>query len=426
MVSMNFPIQDFGIALAVGALVGIEREKKKTDSGDLGFGGIRTFMLLAEAGAVSAWISERTGSPWVFAVVALCVTLMVLAGYYFHVSRSPQAHGMTTEVAAVVVFLLGGVVLFGQSSLAVVLGIVTAATLAFKEPMHAMVARIDRDDIYAGTKLLIATFIVLPLLPDRAIDPWGAVNPYKTWWLVILISGLSLVGYVATRWLGNERGTTLTGLFGGLVSSTAVSLTFAKRSRDERDMPGSADALAAGIMLAWTVMFVRVLVMAVVLYRPLFSALLVPMSAMAVACLLLAAGLYWRTRVVAHGASAGGVPLKNPFSLKAACKFALFFVAVLVVVKWMQLHASGRGVLGVAALAGLTDVDAITLSMSVFARGGNPLGTAALAVAVATISNTLTKCGLALVLGSSQLKLRLLVSTLAVLAAGAASLLVRM
>ncbi|MGA2499511.1 MAG: DUF4010 domain-containing protein, partial [Tepidisphaeraceae bacterium] len=295
---MTLPLQEFGVALAIGALVGIEREKKKSDTGDPGFGGIRTFMLLAEAGAISAWISDRTGSPWIFSITGICVTLMVLAGYYVHVSRQPLARGLTTEVAALIVFLVGGVAVFGSTKLAVMLGIVTSATLAFKEPLHTMVSKIDRDDIYAGTKLLIATFIILPLLPDRAIDPWGAVNPYMTWWLVILISGLSLVGYVATRWLGNERGTTLTGLFGGLVSSTVVSLTFAKRSREERAEPGSADALGAGILLAWTVMFARVLVMAVVLYRPLFTALAIPMTTMGVACLIMGVVLYLRARAV--------------------------------------------------------------------------------------------------------------------------------
>ncbi len=426
-VVMTIPLQEFGVALAIGALVGIEREKKKSDSGDPGFGGIRTFMLLAEAGAISAWLSDRTSSPWVFAVSALCMTFLVIAGYYFHVSRQPLAHGLTTEVAAIIVFLLGGVALYGQSKLAVILGIVTSATLAFKDPIHAMVAKIDRDDIYAGTKLLIATFIVLPLLPDRAVDPWGAINPYKIWWLVILISGLSLVGYVATRWLGRERGTTLTGLFGGLVSSTVVSLTFAKRSREEQTRPGSADALAAGILLAWTVMYARVLVMAAIVYQPLFQALVIPMSAMGLACLALGAVLYLRTRsITSSGGSAGTVPLKNPFSLTVACKFAAFFVLVLLVVKWVQAHAPGRGVYGVAALAGLTDVDAITLSMAGLARTGSPVTMAAVAVAVATISNTLTKCGLVLALGSSPLKVRMSLGTLVVLVVGAASLFVHL
>ena len=140
--------------------------------------------------------------------------------------------GLTTEVAALVVFLLGAMVMLGHAELAIGLGVVTAAVLAYKQPLHGFVDKLGWDDVYAGLRLLIATFIALPLLPNEPIDPWGALNPYSLWLLVILISSLSLVGYVLTRLLGPARGTALTGLTGGLVSSTAVTLSFAKEGRD--------------------------------------------------------------------------------------------------------------------------------------------------------------------------------------------------
>jgi uncharacterized membrane protein (DUF4010 family) len=162
---------------------------------------------------------------------------------------------LTTEVAAVIVFLLGAMIMLGYEELAIGLGVITAAVLAYKQPLHGFVEKLGWDDVYAGVRLLIATFIALPLLPNEPIDPWGALNPYKLWLLVILISSLSLVGFVLTRLLGSARGTALTGLAGGLASSTAVTLSFAKEGRDK---PQMANALACGILLAWAVMFVRI------------------------------------------------------------------------------------------------------------------------------------------------------------------------
>ena len=418
---MNIPYLDFAIALFIGALVGVDREKKKADTNDPGFAGLRTFMLLAEAGAIAAWLSLQLSSIWLFAATLLCITAMVLVGHALHVRAHPTALGLTSEVAIIVVFLLGGMVLFGHAELAVALGIATSGLLAFKEPLHGLLHKIDRDDIYAGLKLLIVGFIILPILPNRPVDPWQAINPHKICLLVILISALSLVGYIATRWLGPHRGTLVTGFFGGLVSSTAVSLSFAKRSVDERDQKGAADALTAGVLLAWMVMFGRVLATIAIVHRPLLVPLAVPMGVMGVASALIAGVLFLRTRSAAR-AESGSVPLKNPFSLTSAIKFALFFTAVLVVVKVMQRWAPGTGVYAVAAIAGLTDVDAITLSMAQLTQNGGALATAAIAITIATVSNTLVKCGMIIALGARDMKMRILVATVLVLAAGAVSL----
>ena len=164
----------------------------------------------------------------------LPVSALVFAGYWLVSRAQDGAFGLTTEIAAVAVFLLGAMTMLGHRELAIGLGVVTAAALAYKQPLHGLVAKLGWDDVYAGVRLLVATFIILPLLPDRTLDPWEALNPYKLWLLVILISSLSLVGYVATRWLGAGRGTALTGITGGLVSSTAVTLSFARRSRTSR------------------------------------------------------------------------------------------------------------------------------------------------------------------------------------------------
>jgi uncharacterized membrane protein (DUF4010 family) len=293
-------------------------------------------------------------------------------------------------------------------------GIAVSAFLAYKEPLHGLVAKLAPDDISAGLKLLAASFIVLPLLPTEPIDPWGALVPRSLWLLVILIAGLSLVGYVATRALGPERGTAITGLSGGLVSSTAVTLTFAKRSREEGGR--SDDALAAGTFLAWGVSLVRVVVLVALVHPPLVKTLLAPFGAMAV--VTTAAALLSLRRAQSATPSTGpAVALRNPFSLIAAVKFGLLFAVVLLLVTLVQQRFPGGGTYVVAALAGSSDVDAITLSMATLARAGDTaMRTAALSILVAVLANTLVKCGVVASLAGPRLRRSALLLTAALVA----------
>jgi len=226
------------------------------------------------------------------------------------------------------------------------------------------------------------------------------------------------VGYVATRLLGAGRGIPLTGLTGGLVSSTAVTLAFARQSR-ESAYAGAVPALASGILLAWGVMFVRVLVEVLVVNRALLPSLALPFGAMAAVS---AGAAWWMRRRGALGATAQDVPLRNPFSLTSAMKFAAFFALVLLVVKLVQSYAAGRGLYFVAALAGTTDVDAITLSMAQYARSGSA-AVAVQAITIAALANTIVKSGMVLSLGGPALRRPIALAALAVIAAGTATLL---
>ncbi|MCW5622413.1 MAG: MgtC/SapB family protein [Burkholderiales bacterium] len=416
-------VRDFAIALLIGALVGIDREKRKREEGHTSIGGLRTFVLMAGIGALTAWLSVEIDAPWIFIAGLLCVSAGVGLGYLVHARAHPDSIGLTTEMAAIVVFLLGGTVLFGYTAIAVGLAIATSAVLAYKQPLHGLVARIGREDMFAVLRLLIATFIVLPLLPDRTIDPWEALNPYKLWLLVILIAGLSLVGYVAARWIGSDRGAAVTGLTGGLVSSTAVTLTFARQSRGA---DAAGDALACGILIAWAVMFLRVIIEVLVVHAPLLRTLWMPFLVMAGAAGVAAGWFYLRSRRRRDGpdgrAKDDGVPLSNPFSLTSAAKFAAFFAVVLMLVSLAQRYYADRGLLLVAALAGLTDVDAITLSMADHARGGGEATTAARAIVVASLTNTVVKAGMVAVFAGPRLRLRILSATALILAVGVAAL----
>src|SRR5512143_2319781 len=327
-------------ALIIGALVGIERERSKSLSGNVGIGGVRTFILFALTGAVSAWLSRELGSPLVFVAALASVAALAVAGYVVQARVKPSAVGLTTETAAVGVCLLGGACTAGYTEMALAVGIAVSAVLAYKEPMHGLVAKLGSDDISAGVKLLAATFIVLPLLPSTAVDPWGVLKPRPLWTLVILIAALSLVGYVATRALGSQRGTAVTGFSGGLVSSTAVTLAFAKQSHEEGGK--TDDALAGGLLLAWAVMGVRVVVLAAIMFTPLVRPLLLPFGAMTVVTLG-AAVVFLRRSRSEQPAAAGEVVLKNPFSLTAAIKFGLLFAVVLIVVAGVERYFSGQG-----------------------------------------------------------------------------------
>jgi uncharacterized membrane protein (DUF4010 family) len=412
--------RDFGTALLLGALLGIERERRNAREGG-GIAGLRSFVMLAQLGAVGGYLSHTLNLPWVLAAVVLATSALVIAGYMTAARSKPGDLGLTTELAALVACLLGALTTLGHRELAIGLGVTSAALLAYKEPLHAMVGKLHGDDVFAGMRLLLATFIVLPLLPDHAVDPWGAINPYKLWLLVLLISSLSLVGYAATRWLGPGHGTALTAASGGLVSSTAVTLTFVEQSRAR---PAEAIQLAAGILLAWGVMFARVVVAVGIVYAPLVQSMLVPFVAMALAAVGMAVLGFRRGRVAAP-TDPGSVPLKTPFSLLAAGKFALLFGGVQLLLKLAQTWFPGRGAYVIAAIAGLTDVDAITLSMAEVAKADAAQSqVAVVAIVIATASNTLVKAGMVLAMGHRGMRGTVLTGTLVILGAGVVGLLV--
>ncbi|HMV70719.1 MAG TPA: DUF4010 domain-containing protein [Pseudomonadales bacterium] len=403
--------RDFLIALLIGALVGVEREKSQSASGHRTIAGLRTFILLAQLGSLAAWASMQYGGPALYAVALALVGFAVISGHVLESRVRPDAPGLSTEFAALTVFLLGGVVMYGHAEVAVALGILTSAVLAFKQPLHGLVARVATDDIYAVLKLLIASFIVLPLLPNRVVDPLGVLNPYLLWLLVILISGLSLVGYVAVRLLGAAHGTVVTGFAGGLASSTALTLGFARQSRIDPTSTG-ADALAAGILTAWAVMFVRVIITIAIVNSDLLPATVKSFGALTLVTGLLAAFFYLRgLRRRPVTTSGEVVSVSNPFNLVSAVQFALLFALVLVVVELTRQHAPEGGIYVVSAIAGLTDVNAITLSLAQQASDAAAFEVAARALGIAALANTLVKFLLVAMLGRGPLRLRLAVAT---------------
>ncbi len=414
-------IRDFAIAILIGALIGIEREKRRDTEPTIG--GLRTFILLAMLGAIGGWLSDHYNSFVPLLIVLGLASLTVVAGFLMDAAGREGPLGLTTELAAIGVTLLGGFTTLGQPELAVGLGIVAAAVLAYKKPLHGLIDKFGWNDIFAGLRLLIASFIVLPLLPDRALDPWQALNPRQLWLFVVLISALSMVGYVATRWLGVGRGAAITGITGGLVSSTATTLAFSRQSRD-LDSAEAAKTLVSGTLLAWAVMFVRILVVSFAVVPPLLPRLAPSMLAMALTTIAIAAALHWRDRVATRKKAepSADLAITTPFSLTQAAKFGVLYAAILLIVKIVSdVWAGGAGLLIVAAVAGSTDVDAITLSMSQYARDGGAASVAASAMVIAAISNTVVKGAMAMAIGSAEYRRRLVVAMAIICVVGIAA-----
>lgn len=411
------------VALAAGGLIGLERERSGRRGGEERFGGVRTFPLMALAGAASALVAREMGPGIVLTVLAVVSVMIAISHHQLAVAKGHV--GVTTALAAVLTFVIG--VIAGmptdlvetstRSLIAMALAGVTMALLSFREPLHDVVERITADDIYATSKFALVALVVLPLLPDRTMGPLDVLNPFHTGIMVALIAGISFVGYAASRLVGSRRGLVVTGILGGLVSSTAVTMSMSQRARET---PAVLAPAAAAIIAASTTMFARILVTVGIIDAPLLGTLAVPMGVMVVTGFGIALVTYLRGhRVAGEG---GDVALTNPFELSSALKFGLLFAVVLFVAKAAQVYVGEQGLYLSSLVAGTTDVDAITLSMARLHREGLAGDVAATAITIAAVTNTFVKMGIAAWISGRELGLRIFFSMGVVLAAGGATL----
>jgi len=405
---------EFGSALGLGALIGLERER--TRGGGESFAGVRTFSLVALFGALAVYASELSGLPWLVGLVFLAILALVVTAY--QTTARDGDVGATTEVSILITFFVGSICAWGQVGIAGAVTVVTMLLLALKGWLHNLAERIEASDVEATLKFAIITLIVLPLVPNTNFGPEGleVINPYKTWLMVVLIAGLNFVGYILVKVLGREHGFGITGLLGGLVSSTAVTLGFSQRSRAE---PGLTPVLALAILLAWTVMFFRVVVEVGVVNFSLAQDLAMGMLLMGVVSVGISLLLFRRGRSEAVAEVQSG---HNPFELGDAIKFGVLFAVVIFVASAAQLYFGDTGLYLAGALAGLTDVDAIALSMASLAKQDPASsGVAARTIVIAVISNTMVKCGMAIWLGAPSMRRTMIPITAALALAGIAA-----
>ncbi|MFH1659866.1 MAG: MgtC/SapB transporter [Rhodocyclaceae bacterium] len=386
------PVEAFGTALGIGLLIGMERERRPDAAA-----GLRTFALVAMLGCLFALLGEKTGGPWLLVAGLLVISGSMIASN-FSAQQEEQYRGFTSEAAIIVTYGLGAAVWFGYSTLAVMLAITTTVLLYFKAELRQFSERTTPKDINSILQFAVLSLVILPILPSEDFGPYNAINPRQVWYMVVLISGLALSGYLALRIIGARHGAALLGIFGGLASSTATTMMFSRHARDHADLIHMS---AIVILIANVMVMIRLWLVASVVAPTLatqiaivFACGIVPGVAMAL----------YRWKVLSD---AGDLPMpevKNPTEMRTAVSFGLLYAVVVLASAWLQDIAGSSGLYIVALVSGLTDADASVLStLRMFNLDKVVSGDAVIAVTLALLANLVFKIGLVLSIGGGKL-----------------------
>ena len=386
------PLEAFSTALGIGLLVGMERERRPDSAA-----GLRTFALVAMLGCLFALLGEKTGGPWILAVGLLVVSVSMIAAN-FSTLQEEKYRGFTSEAAIIVTYGLGAAVWFGYSTLAVMIAITTTVLLYFKAELRQFSERMTPKDINSILQFAVLSLVILPILPSQDYGPYNAFNPRQIWWMVVLISGLALSGYLALRIIGARHGAALLGIFGGLASSTATTLMFSRHARDHNELVRMA---AIVILIANVMVMIRLGFVSSVVAPELVAPIAIVFACGIVPGVLMA--LYgWKALV-----EAGPLPMpevKNPTELKTAISFGLLYAVVLLTSAWLQDIAGNKGLYIIALASGITDADASVLStLRLFNLETIARGEAVIAVTLALMANLIFKIGLVLSIGGGRL-----------------------
>ncbi|TAJ78417.1 MAG: MgtC/SapB family protein [Gallionellaceae bacterium] len=385
-------LPQFLTSLAIGLLIGLERERNPSAKA-----GLRTFALVSLFGTLVALLADKSGTPWLVAIGLLAIAGMIVAAY-INTPTENNDPGTTTVAALLICYALGALIWFGLSKLAVMIAITTTALLYFKPELQGMSQRLSRRDLVSILQFSVLSFVILPILPDKSYGPYNAFNPHNAWMMVVLISGLSLAGYVALHWTGHRYGAPLLGFLGGLVSSTATTMVYARHSKTSENMVRLS---AVVILIASQVVLIRLAVVSTVVSPGVIDKLLPPMG-LGLLFGLVFTLLGWRRL---HTASELPMPqTANPTEIHAALGFGLLYVIVLLCSAWLSDIAGSSGLYIVALISGLTDVDAITLSsLRLFSLAKLTGEQAVSAIAIAFISNMAFKFGMLAFIGGKAL-----------------------
>lgn len=384
---------NLAIALGLGLLVGLQRESKQIRAA-----GLRTFALVTLAGALSG-VLAKTASGWVIVAGFLGIAGLAAVSHYTTATRDGDG-GLTTEVALMAMFLVGACAVIGDRRLAIVLGGTIAVLLQAKAPLRRVVERLGDDDVRAIFKFVLLSLVILPVLPNRDFGPWSVFNFFEIWLLVVLIVGINLAGYIAYKFIGARGGALIGGLLGGVISSTATTVSYSRRTRGQKE---AAPLASVVIMIATTVVIMRVLIEIAVVAPGILAQVAMPLGIVLVIAILLSL-LVW-TRFGRSPAEMS--EQESPTMLRSALLFTALYVIVLVAVAWVGKSMGNAGLYVLAAVAGLTDVDAITLSTAKMANLGQ-IQTSDVwrVILIAFLSNLVFKIGIVALLGSRALLLR--------------------
>jgi uncharacterized membrane protein (DUF4010 family) len=380
------------VALGLGLIVGFQRERAEES-----LAGFRTFPLITLAGALAGHLGIWLGAGWIVSASLLALTTLVVMGNLARWRSGRSAAGITTEMAALVMFLVGTTAALGHVPAAVAVGGVVAVLLHFKRPMHALARRLSDDEVRAVMRIVVIGLVILPVLPDRSYGPYEVLNPFRIWLMVVLIVGISVTSYVVYKLADARVGTLLGGILGGFISSTATTASYARHARERSDF---APAATVVLMVSSTVVFVRIFIELAAVAPDLLLQMAGPLLAMTLANTLLSAAAFW----IWGRSVAGSAEQRDPSELKAALVFGVLYGVVIFAVAAAKEHLGDAGLYAVAAVSGLTDVDAITLSVANLAETGSvETRTAWRAVLIAALSNLVFKGALAAALGGAPL-----------------------
>lgn len=400
----------FGISLVLGLLVGLQREYASEETHKELSAGIRTFALMGLVGCIAANIADILGSPWPYVVIILIAGSLLCLSFFVQAWRGHI--GLTTEFSALATILAGSLVYLEQIALAIALTVAIAVLLSLKIEMHRFVHKLTKTDIIAILKFAVITAIVLPVLPNQNYgpEPFNIFNPYKIWLLVVLISGISFIGYISIKLLGAKKGLGFVGFLGGLASSTAVTLTMTQRSRSH---PELSKSFLQAVLIAWTVMYVRLFVIVAAVNFSIIKYLWFPVAVGVFMSLLFCLYLFFSQK---HESQGEHITFANPFELGPAIKFGILFSMILLLSKAAQIYLGDVGLYIASLVSGLADVDAITLSLAGLSLNPEDLSyqLAAKAIIIASISNTILKGMVILLGGSPQMRKITLPATISI------------
>jgi uncharacterized membrane protein (DUF4010 family) len=390
------------VSASLGALLGLERQWSGQRSHPKAetVAGARTFALWGVLGTLCAWI-DRGHQPGIFLAGFVGMVLLVSL-FLFRRAVRDRDIGLTTAAVSLATYLIGGLVSYGEVKTSVVVAVSLVVLLASKDWLHRISRKFTSTDVYQALQFAAVTGIVLPLVPDRPYGPYGAFNPFNIWLMVVLVSGLGFAGYVAVRIFGGQRGLAMTGLLGGLASSTATTLAM---SRESREQPSLGPVCALAVILACTVMLGRVAILVGAVSPTLLGAAAPWLALMAVPAIIFAAWSWRHFRSEETAGAAKPAEAHNPLSLRVAVQFAILYALIVLLVKWAQDIFGGAGLYVASFLSGLTDLDAISLSLAQMQKAGHLLaneGTRALVIAA--MANALLKAGMAVTLGSESMR----------------------
>ncbi len=390
-------IQAILTTLLIGLMIGLQRSLTYMLQNKKSFIGSRTFALIALAGYMAAWIESKIAG---FLIASFIIVGVLIALGYVMKAWKLDRLGLTTQMAALLTFVLGVMVWYGLDRYAIFIAVLTILLLELKPKLQEIERHISPTDIQSVVLLLVMSFVILPVLPDRMIGPYHLFNPYKTWVMAIIIATLSFIGYLAIKIFGERHGILITGAAGGLISSTAVTITLSKI------FPKTYSLLpiyTAGIGIAWTFMFVRVFVETLIIDPSLARIVALPYLLTALIGGLYVYFLYrhsFTTQISFHNEQLE----KNPLQLSEAIKFGILFGLIYGAIHLVQQKYGNIGVYIVSVISGITDVDAITLSLSEMAKEQKlEFWPALIGIVSASYTNTIVKLGIVYWLGGRAL-----------------------